>query len=175
MLAILPWEKKLEELRYNPYHDPNNGRFTSGNYSGKTFMPDIRKRYSDGGSKPIDKTEKSDTIKSYPEIRFNPYHDAKGKFASGITIKLPNGKEGRLANNGLVTKIVEIAGHGKSKPVKIAEGLSKRFHNKPSDWSKFRGDGYVTYPDGETRHVELHWFLSKQNAVFDFKVKRELQ
>lgn len=70
LLAILPWEKKLEELRYNPYHDPNNGRFTSGNYSGKTFMPDIRKRYSDGGSKPIDKTEKSDIIKSSEDFSY---------------------------------------------------------------------------------------------------------
>ena len=61
-LAIAPYERKLEELRYNHYHDPDNGRFTSGNYSGKTFTPDIRKRYSDGGSKSIDKAKNSDII-----------------------------------------------------------------------------------------------------------------
>ena len=75
----------------------------------------------------------------------------------------------------MITKIVQIAGEGTDKPIKIAEGLSRRFHNKPSDWSKFRGDGYVTYPDGKTKHVEIHWFLSKQNAVVDLKVKREFK
>ena len=29
-LANAPYEKRLEELRYNPYHDPTNGRFTFG-------------------------------------------------------------------------------------------------------------------------------------------------
>lgn len=29
-----PIESKLEELRYNPYHDPSNGRFTSGGGGG---------------------------------------------------------------------------------------------------------------------------------------------
>lgn len=114
-------------------------------------------------------------MKSYPEIRFNPYHDGKGRFTSGLKVKLPNGQEGRLANNGAVTKIVQIAGDGTSKAIKIANALSKRFKNKPSDWAKFRGEAYVNYPDGTTRHVEVHWFLSKQLAVIDFKVKRELK
>lgn len=29
-----------EELRFNPYHDPGNGRFTSGGGSGGSFSPD---------------------------------------------------------------------------------------------------------------------------------------
>lgn len=29
-----------EELRFNPYHDPSNGRFTSGGGSGGLFSPD---------------------------------------------------------------------------------------------------------------------------------------
>ena len=33
-LANAPYEKRLEELRYNPYHDPTNGRFTSGSGGG---------------------------------------------------------------------------------------------------------------------------------------------
>lgn len=115
----------------------------------------------------------NDILKSSLELRFNPYHDAKGRFTSGMRVKLPDGKTGRLANDGIVTKIVQIAGNGTKKPVKVAEGLSRKFHNKPSDWSKFRGDGYVIYPDGTTKHVEVHWFLSKQNDIVDFKVKRE--
>lgn len=33
-LAIAPYERRLEELRYNPYHDPANGRFTTANGGG---------------------------------------------------------------------------------------------------------------------------------------------
>lgn len=32
--AFDPIESKIEELRYNPYHDPSNGRFTSGGGGG---------------------------------------------------------------------------------------------------------------------------------------------
>lgn len=44
-LAIAPYERRLEELRYNPYHDPANGRFTTANGggSGGGFL------YSKGG------------------------------------------------------------------------------------------------------------------------------
>ncbi len=84
LLAILPWEKKLEELRYNPYHDPNNGRFTSGNYSGKTFMPDIRKRYSDGGAKHVDKSMENDIIKINDEFQ---RHINGTSAANGVTVK----------------------------------------------------------------------------------------
>lgn len=37
-LANAPYEKRLEELRYNPYHDPTNGRFTSGSGGGMGFL-----------------------------------------------------------------------------------------------------------------------------------------
>lgn len=90
-----------------------------------------------------------------------------------MSVKPPDGSTGKLANDGVVTKIVEIAGDGAKRPVKIAENLSKAFHNKSSDWSKFRGDGYVKYPDGKIKHVEIHWFLSRQKNIVDFKVKRE--
>lgn len=44
-LAIAPYERRLEELRYNPYHGPANGRFTTANGggSGGGFL------YSKGG------------------------------------------------------------------------------------------------------------------------------
>ena len=40
-LAIAPYERRLEELRYNPYHDPVNGRFTDsigGGWGGTLFV-----------------------------------------------------------------------------------------------------------------------------------------
>lgn len=34
MVALAPYEQRLAELRYNPYHGPINGRFTDGNGGG---------------------------------------------------------------------------------------------------------------------------------------------
>lgn len=153
----------LNDVLYNPktkeVYTPNTNQTAS-----------VEGEFSEKG---IDNSEKSGIIKSSLEERFNPYHDAKGRFSSGMSVKLLDGNTGRLANDGEVTKIVQIAGEGAKKPVKVAAGLSEKYHNKPSDWSKFRGDGYVTYPDGTTKHVEVHWFLSKQNNIVNFKVKRE--
>ncbi len=126
--------------------------------------------------KGIDKSGNYDIIKSSPEERYNPNHNpVNGQFTSGQSVKLPDGRYGKLAKNGEVTKIVRFAGKGTNKPVKVAKFLSKKFNNRPDDWSKSRGDGYVEYPDKSVRHVELHWFESPQSGVFDLKVKRELK
>lgn len=37
-LACMPFEKRMEELRYNPYHDPSNGKFTSSGGSGGAYL-----------------------------------------------------------------------------------------------------------------------------------------
>lgn len=36
-LALMPFEKRMEELRYNPYHDPSNGKFTSSGGTATTY------------------------------------------------------------------------------------------------------------------------------------------
>jgi HK97 family phage prohead protease len=37
-VAVKPYESRLEELRYNPYHDPTNGRFTSSSNGGNGIL-----------------------------------------------------------------------------------------------------------------------------------------
>ncbi len=151
------------EVRYNHNHDPTSGRFTSGGFGSSAKVFSDIKVFSNGGAKSIDKSEKSGIIKS------------SDIFTDGMTVKLPDGGYGKLSNGGKVTKIVTFAGKGTNKPIKVAKGLSSRFHNEESDWSKCRGDGYVELPDGSIKHSELHWFYSKQSDVFDLKVKRYFQ
>lgn len=38
MVALAPYEQRLEELRYNPYHDPINGRFTGPSGGGNGIL-----------------------------------------------------------------------------------------------------------------------------------------
>lgn len=126
--------------------------------------------------KGIDKAENSGIMKSSPEEERagNPNHDPKnGRFTEGMSVKLRDGSYGKLANGGRVTKIVTIAGGNTGKAVKKAAILSQKHKNTESDWTKLRGDGQVTYTDGITRHVELHWFESPQTGVKYLKVKRE--
>lgn len=126
--------------------------------------------------KGIDKAENSGIMKSSPEEERagNSNHDPKnGRFTEGMSVKLRDGSYGKLANGGRVTKIVTIAGGNTGKAVKKAAILSQKHKNTESDWTKLRGDGQVTYTDGITRHVELHWFESPQTGVKYLKVKRE--
>ena len=172
----------LLDLKTNRIYTPNTNQFrdlgtelTMGD--GKVTKVDERAENLYYFEKILDNYENSGIIKSYPktyEMRYNHNHCPKtGRFTSGQQVKLPDGTHGNLANGGKVTKIVKFAGTGTNKPVKIAVGLSQKHKNNPSDWGKYRGDGYVLYGDGITRHVELHWFESPQTGVIDLKVKRE--
>lgn len=123
--------------------------------------------------KGVDISEEYGIIKSSSEERMNPNHDPKnGRFTSGMTVKMPDGSYGTLANDGKVTKIVAFAGKGTDKPIHVAKSLARRFKNQPSDWSKSRGDGYVKNERGVIIHSELHWFESPKSGVVDLKVKR---
>lgn len=91
-------------------------------------------------------------------------------------VKLLNGQRGRIAEGSRITKVYTFAGKGTNKPVKVAKYLSQTYNNVPeSEWKKVRGDGYVEYPDGSIKHVELHWFESKQTGRIKMKVKREFK
>lgn len=72
-MTIAQWEQRIEELRYNPYHDPTNGRFTDssgGGLGGFLFVDKgqagkgkyVYDRELWGEDQPIDKTAKSGKI-----------------------------------------------------------------------------------------------------------------
>ena len=50
-----------EELRFNPYHDPSNGRFTSGGGSGS--------RVDKSGGKGYNRFRKEHNINEYSELK----------------------------------------------------------------------------------------------------------
>lgn len=143
--------------------------------TGEIYTPNTNQMLEIGENfkKGVDISQEYGIIKSSPEERMNPNHDPKnGRFTSGMTVKMPDGSLGTLADGGKVTKIVTFAGKGTDKPIHIAEALSEKFKNKPEDWSKSRGDGYVKNQKGIIRHCELHWFYSDESGVFALKAKR---
>lgn len=105
-------------------------------------------------------------------------HIAKslGAAAYRDEVKLPNGQRGKIAEGSKITKVVTFAGKGTNKPIKVAKYLSKQYKGVPeNEWKKCRGDGFVEYENGTIKHVELHWFESKQTGRIKMKVKREFQ
>lgn len=57
-------DSRAEELRFNPYHDPETGRFSNGNFGSSAKVFSDKKVFSNSGAKSIDKSEKSGIIKS---------------------------------------------------------------------------------------------------------------
>lgn len=150
LLAILPWEKKLEELRYNPYHDPTNGRFASG---------------SGGVSKSIDKAENSGIIK--PDEYIGKSLGASGK---NYPVKLPNGDHSKFAEGTEIFDIRIFAGKGTNNQIREAIFLENCYGIKSSEWVKVRGTGYVL-DKGSPRKAEVHWYEAGKLKV-KMKVKR---
>lgn len=87
------------------------------------------------------------------------------------TVKLPNGGYTKLTQGTKITKIVVFAGGNSNKKVKVANHLAKQYKNKPKDWKKVRGEGFVDFK-GKPARCELHWFESKQTGRVKMKVKR---
>lgn len=87
------------------------------------------------------------------------------------TVKLPDGSYTKLTQGTKITKIVVFAGGNSNKKVKVANHLAKQYKNKPNDWKKVRGEGFVDFK-GKPAKCELHWFESKQTGRIKMKVKR---
>ncbi|WP_317853803.1 phage minor capsid protein [Chakrabartyella piscis] len=91
------------------------------------------------------------------------------------TVLIPDlGKKvtGKIVEGTEITKVVTFAGKGTNKQIKVAKHLEDQFGVIETEWKKVRGDGYVEYPDGTIKHVELHWFESKDTGRIKMKVKR---
>lgn len=88
------------------------------------------------------------------------------------TVLLPNGTKGRLKENSTITKVVDFAGKGTQKELRVANFLEKQYNVPKSEWKHTRGNGYIICDDGKVRHAELHWFESKQTGRVKMKVKR---
>lgn len=161
------------EVRYNHNHDPVTGRFVSA--------ASVSKRYSNGGAKPIDKSEKSGIIKSQEKksdsingsghikdnIEIGRSVGASGK---NYPVKLPDGNHSKFAEGTEIVDIKTFAGKGTNIPIREAIFLENDYGIKAEKWEKVRGTGYVL--DKNTpRKAEVHWYEAEDLKV-KMKVKR---
>lgn len=87
------------------------------------------------------------------------------------SVKLPDGTYTTISENTKITKVVVFAGGNTNKEVKVAKYLAKQYKNRPKDWRKVRGEGFVDI-NNTSQKCELHWFESKQTGRVKMKVKR---
>lgn len=126
----------------------------------KQSVDAVRKKYN--MYKDADEIPEAD-IKILKGVGAAPFRD---------DVLLPDGSKGKLKEGTKITKVVTFAGKGTNKPVKVAHHLSEEYKVPESEWKKVRGDGYVEYPDGSTKHAELHWFESKETGRVKMKIKK---
>lgn len=86
-------------------------------------------------------------------------------------VKLPDGTYTKISEGTRITKVVVFAGGKTKKPVKVASHLAKQYKNRPQDWKKVRGEGFVDIGES-SKKCELHWFESKDTGRIKMKVKR---
>ncbi len=140
------YEARLAELRYNPYHDPKTGRFTSGGLT--------------GGSN-------SDILK--PDELIGKSLGASGK---NYPVKLPDGNHTKIVEGTSITQIKAFAGAGTNKPIREAKILENNYKIPADKWQKVRGNAFVFY-NTKKRKCELHWYEAEEKKV-KMKVKRWL-
>ncbi len=140
--------------KYNPYHD-RRGRFASANGGAFLYSPSQIRYRNKKPSKQLTGPGKGDKIKSSQKVR------------------LPDGTATQLTAGTTITKIRVFAGKGTNKPIRDVKRLRKTYGSPESEWKKVRGDGYIDI-NGESKHIELHWYESKKTGRVEMKMKREL-
>lgn len=164
----------LQDVLLNPetgeVYTPNMDATANLNRIGEKSEGENEENFQKG----LDNGEKRGIMKSYlkfGEMRGNPNHDPRnGRFTNGMSVKLPDGGYGKLANDGKVTKIVTFAGGNSGKPVKVADYLSQQYGGNPNEWKHLRGNAVVEN-NNKMRPAEVHWFENGK-TVIKMKVKR---
>ena len=133
------------------------------------------------------------------ELRFNPYHDEKGRFCSGngltsggtsgkikenifigrsvgasgknYPVKLPDGGYGKFAEGSSITKIKVFAGYGTGSPIRNEIFIKSAHKINCKQLQKVRGEA-VIIADKQRRKAEIHWYEDENSNRYDFKVKR---
>lgn len=93
-----------------------------------------------------------------------------GAKAKNYDIELPNKEIVHLTEGTRITNIEVIAGKGRERKIDEIEILLEKYHGQESEWQKKKGLGYIDY-DGESYHVELHWYEEPTAGRHKFKVK----
>lgn len=127
--------------------------------------------------KEMNADENAEKLDSSGEKGYNVYEEdiivpkSLSAAAKKDIVKLPDGTYSQLSEGTKITKIVVFAGGKSKKEVKVANFLAKQYKNKPKDWRKVRGEGFVDFKN-KPRICEIHWFESDQTGRIKMKVKR---
>lgn len=140
------------------------------NSDGKVYEVPASMKYSEWKAEYVDGGINSGIIEN--DIRIGKSLGAAAFRDSVLIPDLGKGINGKIAENSKITKVVTFAGKGTNKEIKVARFLEKQYGVKATEWKKVRGDGFVEYPDGSVKHVELHWFESEKTGRIKMKVKR---
>ncbi len=144
----------VEFEKYNPRHDPKNGRFTSGGGGG-------------------------DERSSQKETSSQQEHSAKaiGQNKEPLlaehmpTIRDLDGFERMALPGSEVTKIHSFAGKGTKTPVRVEPQLIERFGGKEGQGQHTTGDVKILKNDS-VETAEVHWFQEPSVGIVSARVKR---
>ncbi|MGN0193893.1 MAG: phage minor capsid protein [Pseudoramibacter sp.] len=131
-------------------------------FSDRMALPMQRDRIFNDGLKvkPVANLEK-------PDIIINKAVGAANKLYS---VRLPDGRDAKLAGGSKITKIKTFAGKGTDTDIRIANILEERYGYPAKEWEKVRGEGIVR-DEGQNKKAELHWYEA-QGDRYEMKVKR---
>lgn len=161
--AFDPIESKIEELRYNPYHDPSNGRFCSGGGGGGGGVLVVEKGQKGKGVYVVDvdhdeeyekwKAEKQNDNDAFAELPEEPLYKYGTKDLPQLTGSDEEIKEAK--------KI-------RSKTLKDAQyyALTKLSDGRPSDL-------YITASRGKQAMIDSINNSALVKAVWDPNVKQQ--
>lgn len=127
---------------------------------------DWKKSLVDGDTKDLTIVSLNDTIES-PDILIGKSLGAKSK---NYDIELPNKEIVHLTEGTRITNIKVIAGKGRNRQIDEIDSLIEQFGGSETEWQKKKGLGYIDY-DGESYHVELHWYEEPTVGKHKWKVK----
>ena len=140
-------QEQAEELRFNPNHDPKNGRFTSGN--GVDIL---------GGS----------GIIKLNDIEIGRSVSAKAK--NYDIMDLQTGEIFHFAEGTKIQDVYIFAGKGSSVAFRKADKYAERYGGKPADWQHCKGKGVIDFY-GEERKAEVHWVQCDDIGKHEFFIK----
>ncbi len=140
-------QEQAEELRFNPNHDPKNGRFTSGN--GVDIL---------GGS----------GIIKLNDIEIGRSVSAKAK--NYDIMDLQTGEIFHFAEGTKIQDVYVFAGKGSSVAFRKADKYAERYGGKPADWQHCKGKGVIDFY-GEERKAEVHWVQCDDIGKHEFFIK----
>lgn len=113
--ANAPYEKRLEELRYNPYHDPTNGKFTSGSGGGAGYL------FVGKGAKGAGQYVVDSSYFAADKPKFLPEEIEETVDGYKITDKTVSSERGEVSNSGKYTEIKSLPPKNQAQINKIAK------------------------------------------------------